>query len=61
MTSERPRRNPARWLARLALLAVLGAGCGDSGAKKPDAPAEQPSSQPPPKQKAPPPGPVKME
>ena len=62
MTSDRPRRNPARWLAGLALLAVLVAGCGDSSAKKSDAPAGQPSPQPPLKQqKAPPPGTIKME
>lgn len=64
MTSD-PRRVPelCRLLSRLALIAILAAGCEDSAAKKPDAqPAEPQAQKPQPMpQKGLPPGANKME
>jgi hypothetical protein len=64
MTSD-PRRVPKlrRLLSLLALIAMLAAGCGDSDAKKPDAPPVEPQAQKPEQtpQKGLPPGGNKME
>ena len=48
MTSD-PRRVPVlrRRLSLVALIAMLAAGCGDSAAKKPDAPPAEPQAQKP--------------
>ena len=64
MTSD-PRRVPElrRRLSLVALFAMLATGCGDSAAKKPDAPPAEPQAQKPEPtpQKGLPPGGNKME